>query len=164
MRGKLTIIVLVSGLVFASAAWAATSAPVGGGHYKGKDNSKTFYPTNRSVTLAVTKNKANFASGRINFVLKGQAGLGSCAGSAYVTLTPTHARQISTKGTFDLHGHFTFKVPTPYGPVRYKTSATIKGGFSDVGKKVAGTLQETASSQGLTCRSGVVRFTAALVK
>jgi hypothetical protein len=112
----------------------------------------------------VTQDKANFAGGRINFVLNGQGGLGSCAGQAYVTLSPTHARQITATGTFDLHGHFTFKAPTPYGPVRYKASVTIKGGFGDAGKKVSGTLQETASSKGLTCHSGTVHFTAALMK
>lgn len=163
MRGKITIILVGSGLAFTSAALAVTP-PVRGGHYKGTDDSKTFYPTNRTVTLVVTKNNANFASGRLNFVLKGQAGLGSCAGQAYVTLSPTHVRQITARGMFDLHGHFTFKVPTPYGPVSYKTSATIEGGFSNGGKNVSGTLQETATSKGLTCHSGTVHFTAALVK
>lgn len=164
MRRKLTIILVGSSLAFASVALAATAPPVGGGHYRGTDDSKTLFPTNRTVTLVVTNDKANFASGRINFVLKGRAGLGSCAGQAYVTLSPTHVRQITAKGTFDLHGTFTFKVPTPYGPVSYKTSAATKGAFSQAGRKVSGTLEETASSKGLTCHSGTVHFAAVLVK
>lgn len=163
MRGKITIVLVGSGLAFTSVALAA-SPPVGGGHYKGMDDSNTFYPTNRTVTLVVTKNRANFASGRLNFVLKGQAGLGSCAGQAYATLSPTHGRQITANGTFDLHGHFTFKVPTPYGPATYNASATIKGDFNSGGRKVSGTLQETATGKGLTCHSGIVHFSAAMVK
>lgn len=163
MRRKVAVTVVLAGLLFASAALAASSPPVAGGVYKGKDDSKTTFKTNRSVTLKITKNRANFARGRFNLVLKGQGGLGSCAGQAYVTLSPTKARQISSRGTFNLHGHFVFKVPTPYGPTSYKASVAIKGAFSSHGKKVAGTLRETAAGKGLTCRSGTVHFSATLV-
>jgi hypothetical protein len=164
MRGKIFIILLVASLVFASAALAASSAPVGGGHYKGSDDSKASYKSSRSVTLAVTPNKANFASGRMNFVLKGQAGLGSCAGPAYVSFIATHSRQISKSGTFDLHGLFKFTVPTPHGGQTYKVSAAIKGGFSDHGKKVSGTLRETATHKSFSCRTGTVHFSASLTR
>lgn len=163
MRRKLTVIVPAAGLAFASAALAA-SPPTAGGTYKGTDDSKSSFPTNRSVTLVVSHSRANFAKGRINFVLHGQGGLGSCAGQAYATLGPTRVRQISRQGTFDLHGQFKFVVPTPYGPATYKATVTIKGGFGNAGKKVTGTLQETATGRALTCRSGTVHFTAALVK
>jgi hypothetical protein len=164
MRGKLIIILLISSLAFATAALAATSPPVGGGHYKGRDDAKAAYKINRGVTMTVTKNKANFARAQMNFVLRGQGGLGSCAGPAFITITPTKTRQITPAGTFDLHGHFTFKVPTHYGPVAYKTAVTIKGAFSDHGQKVGGTLVETATHKSFSCHSGTVHFTAALTK
>jgi hypothetical protein len=148
--------------IAAAAAAVASSPPVGGGHYAGTDHFKASYPVKRTVTIAVTQNRANFASARFDFALGGQGGLGSCAGPAYVTVSRTKARQITRSGTFDLHGRFTFKVPTPYGPQKYPTTVTIKGAFSDAGKRVAGTLVETAVGRGLTCRSGVVRFTATL--
>jgi hypothetical protein len=163
MRLRAAVTVVLAGLLFASAALAASSPPVAGGRYKGTDDSKSTFKTNRSVTLQVTKNRANFAHGRFNLALKGQGGLGSCAGQAFVTLSPTKARQISPRGTFNLHGRFVFKVPTPYGPASYKASVAIKGAFSSHGKKVAGTLRETAASKGLTCRSGTVHFSASLV-
>ncbi|MEO6857755.1 MAG: hypothetical protein ABI323_04120 [Solirubrobacteraceae bacterium] len=164
MRGKLTIILLVLSLVFASAALAASSAPVGGGHYKGSDNAKTRDKAGRSVKLAVTRNRANFASGLLNFVLEGHAVQGSCAGPAYVSLSPTHARQISKAGTFNLHGSFTFQVPTPHGGLTYKASVTITGGFSDHGQKVSGTLRETARHNNFSCHSATVHFSASLTK
>jgi hypothetical protein len=164
MRGKLTIILFIGSLAFASAALAATSPPVGGGHYKGHDDATGVGKVNRNVTMTVTKNKANFARARMNFVLKGQVGLGSCAGPAFITITPTKSRQITPAGTFDLHGHFTFKVATPYGAQAYKTVVTIKGAFSDHGKKVGGTLVETATHKKFSCHSGTVHFTAALTK
>jgi hypothetical protein len=164
MRGKIFIILLVASLVFASAALAASSAPVGGGHYRGSDNAKTPSKAGRSVRLAVTRNQANFASGLLNFVLQGHAVQGSCAGPAYVSLSPTHARQISRAGTFDLHGRFTFTVSTPHGGLSYKTSVTINGGFSDHGRKVSGTLRETATHNNLSCHSGTVHFSASLTR
>ncbi len=164
MRGKLFTILLVLSLVFVSAALAASSAPVGGGHYRGSDNAKTHNKADRSVTLAVTRNKANFASGLLNFMLEGHAVQGSCAGPAYVSLSPTHARQISKGGTFNLHGRFTFKVSTPHGGLTYKASVTINGGFSDHGHKVSGTLRETATHNNFSCHSGNLRFSASLTR
>ena len=164
MRRTVISILLISSLVVVSAALAATSPPVGGGHYKGSTDSKTFYKTNNSVTLAVTKNRQQFAQGRMYFVLQGRGGLGSCAGQAYVTLSPSSHRQITPAGTFDLHGHFTFSVATPYGPQAYQTVVTVKGAFSDAGKQVGGTLNETASHKSFSCHSGTVHFTAALTK
>ncbi len=164
MRGKLILILLMSGLVFTSVALAATSAPVGNGRYTGRDNSRSFLKSSRSVTLIVTKNKREFAYGRLNFWLNGQLGLGSCAGPAYVSLIPSSQRQISPAGKFDLHGHFSFKVATPYGPQAYQVVARIEGAFGNRGRKVAGTLTETASHKGFSCHSGTVRFSAGLVK
>ena len=40
----------------------------------------------------------------------------------------------------------------------------IKGAFSDHGKKVGGTLVETATHKSFSCHSGTVHFTAALTK
>ena len=163
MRGKLTIGVLGATLLMASVALAATP-PVHGGRYKGTDNSKVGH-SNNSVTIGVTKNGANFTRTRFNFLLKGQLGLGSCAGQAYVTVGPTKARQISLKGTFNVSGSFTFTVPTgPYPPSKYTAHVSIRGAFSNAGRNVSGILQETASSKGLTCRSGKVKFAAKLVK
>jgi hypothetical protein len=163
MRLRAAVTVVLAGLLFASAALAASSPPVAGGRYKGTDDSKSTFKTSRSVTLQVTKNRANFAHGRFNLALKGRGGLGSCAGQAFVTLSPTKVRQISRRGTFNLHGRFVFKVLTPYGPSSYRASVSIRGAFSSHGRKVAGTLRETAASKGLTCRSGTVHFRAALV-
>jgi len=163
MKVKLTILVLGASLVPAAMALAA-SAPVAGGHYKGTDNSR-FHHSNNSVTINVTKNGANFTHTRFNFVLSGQEGLGSCAGQAYVTVGSTKARQITRAGTFSLRGTFTFSVPTgPYPATKYTAHVTIAGAFGDRGRKVTGTLRETASSRGLTCRSGKVKFAASLVK
>jgi hypothetical protein len=162
MRGKVVTILLVLSLVFVSAALAASSAPVGGGHYRGSDNANTHNKAGRSVRLAVTRNRANFASGLLNFVLQGHAVQGSCAGPAYVSLSPTHARQISRAGTFHLHGRFTFTVSTPHGGLTYMTSVTINGGFGNHGHKVSGTLRETATHNNFRCHSGTVRFSASL--
>jgi hypothetical protein len=163
MRGRLVTILCAFGMVFASAALAA-APPIGGGTYKGSDTSGTISGSSRSVTLSVTPNRANFAGGRFNFLLKGRAGLGSCAGPAYVYLSPTRVRQITRKGTFDLSGHFTFKAPTPYGSVKYATTVRIIGAFTSAGKRVSGTLSETARNKGLTCRSGLLHFKATLAR
>lgn len=151
-------------LIFASVAMAATSPPVGGGHYNGTDHFKSFYPANHHMNVVVSKSRTQFRSGRFNFVLNGQGGLGSCAGRAYVTVGPSKTREIGAGGGFNLSGHFTFTVPTPYGGVKYHATATIKGAFKNKGKEVTGTLRETARDKYLTCRSGAVNFSASLVK
>lgn len=154
--GKPTALLVVLTLLLAPAAVAST-APAGGGRYEGHDSSNS-----GTVTVVVTKNRANFASGRFNLTLSGQGGLGSCAGPAHLTLSPTHARQITRQGAFNLHSSFPFHVPSPYGPVSYEGQGIVQGSFSDHGKRVSGTVQESAISHGLTCKSGVVHFTAKL--
>lgn len=166
MRGKLGILFVCGAfLVCTSFALAAsTSAPVAGGRYLGRDDSRTLNGSRNSVTLAITRNRANFASGRLNFWLNGRGGLGSCAGPAYVYLSPTRSRQITRQGSFDLRGHFTFSSATPYGPVKYLATVAIKGAFASAGRHVSGTLAETARSKALTCRSGTLTFRATLAR
>lgn len=164
MRGYLVILLLTAGLVFTSVALAASSPPVGGGHYQGRDNAKAPFKINRSVTFTVTGNRQQFAYGRMNFLLRGQGGLGSCAGESYVTLSPSPQREISRAGSFNLHGRFSFTVPTPYGGLVYHAAARVKGAFSDRGRKLTGTVTETASRRGFSCHSGTVRFSAKLTR
>jgi hypothetical protein len=48
--------------VFSSVALASpASSPVGGGHYKGSDDSTASFSTDHSVALVVSKNGAEFA-------------------------------------------------------------------------------------------------------
>jgi hypothetical protein len=147
---------LVTGDV-APLALAATVPPIKGGHYTGKD------ATNGTVTLVVSSTGSNFTSGRFNLTLLGQAGRGSCVGPAHVTLKPTKTVQITPKGTFKLSGTFPFHEPSP-DPQAFRGTgrAIVQGAFSDSGHHVSGTVEMTASEPRLTCRSGVVHFTASL--
>lgn len=139
-------------------ALASTTPPVDGGHYKGQD------AMHGTVTLAVSSSGRNFTNGRFNLTLLGQAGRGSCVGPAHVTLGPTRTAQITSRGTFDLSGTFPFR-ETSSDPQAFRGTgrAVIHGAFTDNGKRVSGTVAMTASEPHLTCRSGTVRFTAALV-
>lgn len=149
--------VLVAGILVPLGA-AATVPPVAGGHYRGRDTAKG------TVTLAVSSTGRNFTSGRLDLTLLGQAGRGSCVGPAHVTLRPTRAPQITSRGTFNLSGTFPFREKsTDPQAFRGTGHAIIRGAFSDNGKHVSGTVQMTASAPRLTCRSGIVHFTAALV-
>lgn len=135
----------------------ASTPPIKAGHYKGEDATKG------TVTLAVTSTGVNFASGRFNLVLLGQAGRGSCVGPAHITLRPTRKTQITPGGTFKLSGTFPFREPsTDPQAFRGTGRSIVQGAFSDGGKRVSGTVQLTAIAKGLTCHSGVVHFTAAL--
>jgi hypothetical protein len=147
---------LVPGVV-APLALAATAPPIKGGHYRGKDASSG------TVTLAVSSTGSNFTSGRFNVTLLGQAGRGSCVGPAHVTLTPTKTVQITPKGTFKLSGTFPFREPSP-DPQAFRGTghAIVQGAFSGSGRHVSGTVEMTASAPHLTCRSGVVHFSALL--
>jgi hypothetical protein len=147
---------LVAGVV-APLALAATGPPIKGGHYRGKDATKG------TVTLAVSSTGANFTSARFNLTLLGQAGRGSCVGPAHVTLKPTKSVQITAKGTFKLSGTFPFHEPSP-DPQAFRGTghANVQGAFSESGKHVSGTVEMTASEPHLSCRSGVVHFTASL--
>ncbi len=147
---------------------ALGALPRAGGHYKGHTTARGV-SYKGPVSFVVTADRAHFASGKVWVDMKGgAAGLGSCVGTAYFTLSATKARQISLTGTFNLGGTFPFAVPVPKyisksGHLYYKGRATIKGHFSASGKQVSGTAQEWASSRRLSCKSGPVHFTAALV-
>ena len=157
MQAKLAVPILAA-LVLVPIAMASTP-PVGGGHYSGRD-----VPGNGIVTLAVKGNGANFASGTFNLVLLGQAGRGSCVGPAHIALHPSRVRQITRKGTFDLRGSFQFREPSS-DPQAFRGTAhaIVRGSFSDHGKRVSGTVQLTVTGRGgLTCHSGLVRYTASL--
>jgi hypothetical protein len=148
--------VLVAGFVV-PLALGATTPPIKGGNYRGRDATKG------TVTLAVSSTGANFTSGRFNLTLLGQAGRGSCVGPAHVTLTPSRTAQITPRGTFKLSGTFPFHEPSP-DPQAFRGTAhaIVQGAFSNNGKDVSGTVEMTASEPHLTCRSGIVHFTAAL--
>lgn len=136
----------------------AASPPVKGGHYRGLDTA------HGTVTLTVSTTGANFTSGRFNLTLLGPMGRGSCAGAAHVTLGPSRKVQIGSRGTFDLSGTFPFREPSS-DPLAFRGTAhaVVHGSFSDGGKRVSGTVELTASESHLTCRSGIVHFTATLV-
>ncbi|HEV2591699.1 MAG TPA: hypothetical protein VGU02_07375 [Gaiellaceae bacterium] len=138
-------------------ALASSTPPIKGAHYRGED------ATRGAVTLTVSGTGANFTSGRFNVTLLGQAGRGSCVGPAHVTLTSTQAVQITPRGTFNLSGTFPFREPSP-DPQAFRGTAhaIVRGAFSNGGKRVSGTVEMTASAPHLTCRSGVIRFTATL--
>ncbi len=155
-RLALLSVVLVTGVLVPLAL--ASSPPIEGGHYTGHDATKGV------VTLAVSSTGANFASGRFNLMLLGQAGRGSCVGPAHVTLRPTRTLQITPRGTFKLSGTFAFREPSTDPQAFSGTGhSTVQGAFSDGGKLVSGTVELTAiGTGGLACRSGIVRFTAAL--
>ncbi|MGH3001429.1 MAG: hypothetical protein ACRDM1_01965 [Gaiellaceae bacterium] len=155
-RLALPAAILIAGAVVPLAL--ASTPPIKGGRYKGHDATKG------TVALAVTSTGRNFSSGRFNLVLLGQAGRGSCVGPAHVTLQPTRVPQITPRGTFRLSGAFPFREPSP-DPQAFRGTgrSIVQGAFSDGGKRVSGTVQLTAVGKGITCRSGIVHFTAAAV-
>lgn len=165
MKARLAAPIIVALVLSVPAAMAAT-LPVGGGHYKGKTDSKTFFPTDQTVTIVVSRDRANFTSGRLNFVLLGQAGRGSCVGPAFITLGPTAARAITRQGSVNSRRHFPYSV-TSSDPEAFRGTAfaILRASFSNQGRRVTGTLQMTVTSPGggLTCHSGLVHFAASLI-
>jgi hypothetical protein len=155
-RLALSATAVVAGLIAPIAL--ASTPPINGGHYHGHDTTKG------TVTLTVTRSGANFANATFNLVLLGQAGRGSCVGPAHISLHPSSTRQITPQGTFKVSGSFPFREPsTDPQAFRGTGRAIVQGAFSDNGKRVSGTVQLTTIATGLTCRSGLIHFTATLV-
>ena len=84
-------------------------------------------------------------------------------GPAHINPHSSSTRQITPLGTFKVSGSFPFREPsTDPQAFRGTGRSTVRGAFSDNGGKVSGTVQLTATGTGLTCRSGLIHFTATL--